>query len=213
MLMKNDDINKLALFPILFLIATPLQAGSEYYCWNNQDGVYECGNYVPAQYSQNGYLKRLKNGGWEEVAPAPTAEEIAEQERQGEEKRIKEEQRQEDDALLKLFSKKEDIENARDAVLDSIAAQLKPIETTLKILKENLKDLEKSKKRSENNPNVSDSQREAIQRDIVRVTKRIQDNEKQLQMKRLGEEDVNQKYNGYMERFQEIMSRRGGSTK
>jgi len=212
MLMKNNDIKKLALFPVLLLIATPLQAASDYYCWNNQDGVYECGNYVPAQYSQKGYWKRLKNGGWKEVDPAPTAGEIAEQEKQQEEERRKEEQREEDNALLKLFSTERDIDTSREAILYSIAAQLRPIESTLNILKENLKDLDKSKKRSENNLNVSDSQRDTIQRDIDRVTKRIQDNQKQLQNKRLEEEKINQKYNGYLERFREIMSRRGGST-
>jgi len=211
--MKNNDIKKLALFPVLLLIATPLQAASEIkYCWYNAEDVYECGDRLPQQYSQKGFWERLKNGGWKKVDPAPTAEEIAEQERQEDEKRRKEEQDKEDDALLKLFSTERDIDTSRGAILKSIAAQLRPIETTLNVLKDNLKALGKSKKLSENNPNVSDSQRNAIRRSIEGVTKRIQDNEKQLRNKRQEEEAVNQKYDSHLERFREIMSRRGGST-
>jgi len=211
--MKNAHLNKLAFFPVLLLIATPLQAASDIkYCWYNAEDVYECADRLPQQYSQKGFWERLKNGGWKKVEPAPTAEDIAEQEKQQEEKRIKEEQDQEDDALLKLFSTERDIKDSRDAILDSITAQLRPLEGTLNFLKENLKDLEKSKRDSKNNQDVSDSQREAIQRNINSVTKRIQDNEKQLENKRLEEKKINQKYNGYLERFRDIMIRRGGAT-
>jgi DNA repair exonuclease SbcCD ATPase subunit len=210
--MKNVDLNKLALFPILLLMSTPLQASTNYYCWKNVEDVQECGNYVPAQYSQKGFWQRLKSGTWEYIDPAPSAEEIAELERQKEKRRRIEAQRKEDDALRELFSTERDIEESRDGILDSIAAQIRPIETTLNVLKENLKDLEKSKELSENNTNVSDSQRKAIQRDIDRVTKRIQDNEAQLQNKRQEENAVNEKYDTYIERFRNIKKRRRNAT-
>lgn len=204
--MKKFCLKTLVLSSIFLIMGAslPVVANSDYFCWNNDDDIRECGNYVPPQYSQKGFWKREKSGTWKFVKPAPTAEEIAEMERQKEQERQREEQRKKDEALLGLFSTEKDIENTRTGILNSIAAQIQPTEAILEGLKGNLEDLQESYERSKNNSAVSDSQLNAIQTNINGIKKRIKDTEGTLQDKLNEQIKTNLKYDAYLQRFLEI---------
>jgi archaellum component FlaC len=210
--MNKDHISKLALFSILLLMTSPLQAkgqGSWTYCWDNEDDVRECSSYISPEYSQKGFHK-CRKGVCEYVKPAPTPDEIAELERQKDEKRKYEEQLRKDEALLALFSSEKDIKSTRDAQLNHIDGQIQSIETILEGLKGNLEDLEESYERSLQNTNVSKSQLDAIQRNVDSVKKRVEDTEGTLQKKQNERKNTEDEYGTFLARFIDILQRRGG---
>jgi septal ring factor EnvC (AmiA/AmiB activator) len=164
-------------------MAPPLQAaGLFYYCWNNEDGVEECGNFVPPQHSQNGF-KKCKRGKCEFVKPAPTPEEIAEIERQEEEKQKRQQQTNKDCQFLNTFSSITDIELARATARATIDAQKQPIEMLLDALKGNLEDQKKNYELSKMNPSVLPNQLNAILREIEAVKDSIAKQDRALQDK------------------------------
>lgn len=213
--MTNAHFNKPLLFLIPLLMANPLPATAaadqgKLKCWVNDAGVTECGNYVPPQFSQQGFTEFNPQGKEvKKVERAPTPEEIAEFEQREEEERKKEEQLEKDRALLTLFGTEKDIEMARTAELNTIDGQIQSIETILNGLKGNLTDLEESYERSKNNPSVSPSQLNAIETNIDSAKKRIRDTEETLNKKVNERLEANNRYNSYLQRYQDIIRRRG----
>ena len=57
-------ILSLAAAPIaaIILIITPLQATAGIKCWENKEGVRECGNSVPPEYAQKGHTEKTASG-------------------------------------------------------------------------------------------------------------------------------------------------------
>jgi chromosome segregation ATPase len=207
------DINKLTCFATLFLVIPTLPAAEtkqKYQCWTNEDGVTECGNYVPPKYSQGGF-KVFNDKGLpvKEVDRAPTPEELAQLEKQKEEERQRQEQAKKDRALLALFSTERDIELARTAMLNTIDGQINGTETVLAGLKANLADLESSYEKSKDNPSVSKSQLQTIQTNIDNAKRRIQDTEDTLQKRKAERQKVEEEYDIYTQRFRDIMKRGG----
>jgi chromosome segregation ATPase len=204
--------SKISLLSLSLLVAySPVQAKQELKCWTNDDGIYECGNYIPPQYSQQGYEVYDEQGRKvKEIERALTAEEIAAEERKQQEEKRRKEQEKEDQALLALFSTERDIELARTAVLNTIAGQINGIETILEGLRGNKADLEDSYRRSKDNSAVTESQLQAIQRNIESVIRRIKDTEETLQAKQQERQQTNEKYDAYLNRYRDIMKRRGG---
>jgi hypothetical protein len=207
------DINKLTLSAVLFSIISTVPAAEnkqKYQCWTNEDGITECGNYVPPQYSQSGFQEFNDQGiPVGKVDRAPTPEELAQLEQQKEVERQRQAQLKKDQALLALFSTERDIELARSAVLNTIDGQINGMETVLAGYKANLTDLEKSYEKSQDNPSVSASQLQTIQTDIASAKRRIQDTEDTLQKRKEERQKVEEEYDIYKQRFQDIM-RRGG---
>jgi len=203
-------LSKIFVLPLLLLTSYfPVQAKQELSCWTNADGVYECGNYIPPEFSQDGYEVYDEQGRKvKDIERALTAEEIAAEESKKEAAKRREEQEKEDQALLALFSTERDIELARTAVLNTIAGQINGIETILEGLKGNKADLEDSYQRSKNSTEITDSQLQAIQRNIESVTRRIKDTEGTLQGKQQERIETNEKYDGYLKRYRDIMKRR-----
>lgn len=118
-------------------------------CWTNEDGVMECGNFVPPEYSQQGYAERNEQGVIvKEVDRAKTPAEIAALRQTEEQKKAKEqqlkEQEESDRALLMQFSTEEDIETQRSARLNAIDGVVNAIESYVDSLERNLDDLEQS---------------------------------------------------------------------
>ena len=205
------DVNKLTFFAILFLVIPALPAAEtkqKYQCWTNEDGVTECGNYVPPEYSQGGFKVFNDKGlAVKEVDRAPTPEELAQLEKQKEEERQRQEQDKKDRALLALFSTERDIEMARTAMLNTIDGQINGTETVLAGYKANLADLESSYEKSKDNASVSKSQLQTIQTNIDNAKRRIQDTEDTLQKRKAERNKVQEEYDIYTQRFRDIMKR------
>lgn len=211
--MKISLFNQTILFSGLLLIAPMGQAGNfSYFCWKNYASERECGDTVPPQYSQSGFEK-CQSGRCQYVPPAPTAEEIAEIQRQKELEIQRQQQEKVDQALLALFSSESDIEDARAGLLNTIEGQIQSIQTILDGLKANHSDLEKSYELSQKNSDISKQQLSAIQRNIDGIQKRIEDTEETLQSKRDEKDKINSEYDAQVQQFQDIQRRRGISPK
>jgi chromosome segregation ATPase len=138
---------------VLFLISgfasvSSLQA-DPIKCWTNEDGVMECGNFVPPEYSQQGYAERNEQGVVvKKIERAKTPEEIAalkakEDEQKALEQTLKE-QEENDRELLMQFSTEDDIDTQKTARLSAIDGVTNAIESYVGSLKGNLEDLESS---------------------------------------------------------------------
>ncbi|OQW94416.1 MAG: hypothetical protein BWK79_05960 [Beggiatoa sp. IS2] len=174
-------------------------------CWMNDEGIRECGNTVPQKYSQQGHQEFNEEAiKVKEIAPAKSATEIAEEVRKEEEVRKRKEQETLDRRLLDLFSKEEDIESARQAILSTIEGQVSSIQTIIESLKANLNDIEENYQLAEGNKDVTESQRETIRNNIRNAKQRIKDNEKTLEEKLQEKMEVNRKHDEYMAHFRKI---------
>ncbi len=190
---------QLALFSTLLLTAASSQA--EYYCWNNDDGIQECGYYVPEQYSQKGFRRLTQSGLWEDVKPAATKEELAEIARKEEEKRKRQEQEKEDNLFLETFGSEQEIENSRRAGIDAIDGQIKSFDAFLKVQEGSIKSLEKS---YEENALLPDIQK-VIMVNIESVKKAMTESEKNLRDKREEKEKIEKEHESYLQKYRAIM--------
>lgn len=205
--MKNFSVKKPLLFWLLLLIPCPGFAG-KIQCWVNTDGITECGNYIPPQYSQKGFTEYSEQGMKTKVERAPTPEEIAEIQKQKEQELRLQQIEEEDRALLALFSTEADIEQARVAVLNTIDGQLQSQQTIIDGLEGNLDDLRRNYDLSKKNLEVSEKQLSAIQRNIANVERRIRDHQASLQNKQDERTETQFKYDTYLQRHLNIQLKR-----
>jgi septal ring factor EnvC (AmiA/AmiB activator) len=206
--MKNFSVKKPLLFGLLLLIPCPGFAG-KIQCWVNSDGITECGNYIPPQYSQKGFTEYSEQGmKTKKVERAPTPEEIAEIQKQKEQELRLQQIEEQDRALLALFSTEADIEQARAAVLNTIDGQIQSQQTIIDGLEGNLDDLRRNYDLSKKNLEVSESQLSAIQRNITNVERRIRDHQATLQDKQDERTETQFKYDTYLQRHLNIQLKR-----
>ncbi|RKZ82127.1 MAG: hypothetical protein DRR19_21175 [Candidatus Parabeggiatoa sp. nov. 1] len=209
--MRNFFTYKVTLFSLLLLTtfslllkAPPLQA-MLLYCWNNDDGIEECSNSIPSQYSQRGF-KECKIVGFrrkcKDVKPAPTDEEIAQLKRQEQEKQKRQEQTHKDCQFLNTFSSVTDIEHARATARATIDAQKQPIEMLIEALKGNLEDQKTNYELSQKNSSVPENQLNALLREITAVENSIAEQNKVLQSQLKEKAETQQNYNNYVQRYQ-----------
>ena len=113
----------------LLVLSTPAQARIK--CWENSDGVRECGETVPPEYAQKSH-REISNQGitLEESAKVKTEEERLEEKRllaiQEEEEAKKAEAKAQDKILLDTYSNTDDIQMTSDgnvAALESTINQ------------------------------------------------------------------------------------------
>lgn len=192
-----------------FLISTIIIACSitpayaQIKCWENSEGIRECGEKVPPEYSQKSH-KILSNQGLtiEESERAKTKEERLEMEKLAkiEAKRIAEEEKQkiQDKALLATYIEKEDIQkfaNEKIADINSI------IEFTQK---RNTNIQETLSRRVAHRNKLIESDKEPTQLlldDIEAMEKQVANNQKFIEKNRQLQEEVAQEYAEKTERF------------
>ncbi len=112
-------------FIISLLCLSPFTAYARFKCWNNSDGIRECGENVPPEYVQQGH-EEINDLGItvNKQERAKTIEEIEEEKIEAEviaqEKKIKAAQDRQDRILLETFSNVGDIEMTRDGKIASL---------------------------------------------------------------------------------------------
>ena len=207
------NILKKLLFAFILLSLTQrLYAADIKYCWNDENDNLACGDLVPPKDSQGGYCL-YKNGRQIDcVERAPTPEEILEREIQKKIKYQCEKQRKQDEELLAQFSSERDIELERANKLSSIDRVLQFDQNVFNALKSNLEDLLLSYERSQNHEVVTKNQLKVIQKNIENKKQRITENEASLQNKLKEREEINKEYDGYVQRYQDIMLWRKNNT-
>lgn len=185
-------------------ILSPVSA-ADIKCWTNEEGVTECGNFVPPKYSQEGHEVLNERGiVVKKVDRAKTQEELAAERKKQEDAAEAERKRKEDEtkvrALLDLFSNEDDIIIQRDARLATIDAAMNSINSYITSLDGNLNDLEKSLEQASKDK----KQIEKVNKDITEVKARLEDYHRTYQKKQQEKLDVVQEYDGYLIKYREV---------
>lgn len=191
-------MNKIIILAITsIIISQPVFAAKQFKCWRSDEGVKECGTYVPPKYSQKRIETRGESGRVVEIRErAKTQEEIKEAERLAKIKKSEDEkiaaQNEKDSILLKTFSRELDITMLRDSkvkVIDGIITVTNSNKKTL------AKNLNKLKKRAGKNPAAP------IAASIKRIENRISKKDKSIELKRAEQEEIRQKFEIDLQRF------------
>jgi len=186
-------------------ISQPVMAG-KIKCWRNNEGVRECGAYVPPEFSQKRSETRDKSGRVIEVeARAKTKEELAEIERQEQLRKEEEarlaEQKKKDDILLKTFSSERDVYLLRDSKVMVIEGILTVTNGNNKALR---KKLERIQKRAANIERRGKKPSENIISDIKAIENRIAKNKASIKAKRAEQQTICKKFAYDLEHFREL---------
>ncbi|MGQ0657234.1 MAG: hypothetical protein ACT4NU_03930 [Chromatiales bacterium] len=141
------NIRSVAVYLLVVLNAgLAATAAAEIKCWTNKDGVRECGNVVPPEYSQQEQTELSDTGVTTgRIERARTPEEL-EQERQvaaakADEEHKRREQAAADRELLQTYSSEDEIILARDGKIADIESRIKLTESHIEKLTKNLTDI------------------------------------------------------------------------
>lgn len=198
------------LFKLSFVAALTFglqpDALAEIKCWINHEGVRECGNVVPPEYSQEGHREYSERGFVvDETGRAPTEAEIMDQrresQRQMEAERLRTEQARQDRILLQTFSDEEDIINARDDKIAVMEAQIKLAEGRIAKLQS---DLDQRIKQAASMERTGKTPSESIQEDIDSLRRQIRSNETYITNTREKQAQLQEAYAADIERFREL---------
>ena len=136
---------------LLVLGATLSSGANAMKCWENDEGVTECGDAVPPEYAQKGHVEKSASGVTvNKQERAKTEEELAQEAtdadalaaQQAEEERIKKEQAARDRVLLATYMVEEDLTMARDGRLAAIDSRVKHAEVSTTKLEGRLEELQ-----------------------------------------------------------------------
>ena len=193
---------------VSILISQPVMA-AKFKCWTNNEGVKECGSYVPPEYSQKRIETRSDQGRVVEVKDrAKTEAELAEIERLAKLKAIEDakiaEQKKQDDILLKTFSNERDINMLRDSKIRVIEGILTVTNSNNKALK---KQLEKLQKRAANAERRGKKPPENVVADIKAIENRLKKNKLSIESKRAEQKVIREKFAKDLQHFKELKNK------
>ena len=193
---------------VSILISQPVMA-AKFKCWTNNEGVKECGSYVPPEYSQKRIETRSDQGRVVEVKDrAKTEAELAEIERLAKLKAIEDakiaEQKKQDDILLKTFSNERDINMLRDSKIRVIEGILTVTNSNNKALK---KKLEKLQKRAANAERRGKKPPENVVADIKAIENRLKKNKLSIESKRAEQKVIREKFAKDLQHFKELKNK------
>jgi chromosome segregation ATPase len=193
----------------LFITWPALVAGG-IKCWNNGEGVRECGNIVPPEYAQKSYRELNEHGVLIGQTPrAKTPEELEREQadrrkqaaEQAELSRIAQEQAKRDRVLLHTFTTEEDLVLARDGKIQTIEARIRHIESRIGKLDESLESLKSRaavlERRGNNVP-------EELRKDITDIEREMADNRESIELWRAEQNDVRASFELDLYRFREL---------
>lgn len=214
---KINTFNKLLVMTAsIFIFSQPVLAG-KYKCWTNNEGVKECGTYVPPEYSQKRVETRGKSGRVEEVEErAKTKEELAEIERLAKLKEIEDakiaEQKRKDSILLKTFTSERDINLLRDSKIKVIEGIITVTNGNNKALQ---KKLEKLQKKAANIERRGKKPSEHLLEEIKSIVRTIKKNADSITAKKAEQDKIRATFAKDMERFRYLknMGKKNTATK
>jgi hypothetical protein len=175
-------------------------------CWKNKDGITECGETVPPEYSQKSHTE-LNDQGMviEKTQRAKTKKELEEEAKAkaaaAEEKRKQKEKEKQDRILLYTYSSVDDIKMVRDEQLDAIEANIKVSRKRNEKIQGELDNRMKAAAAAEQ---AGKKPRASLLKDIDNLKKQIDGNNKFIEKKRNDIEKTKQEYEKKIARFKEL---------
>ncbi len=175
-------------------------------CWTNNEGVKECGDKVPPEYSQKGHQEISTQGVVvEEQDRAKTEEELEEQRKldaiKAEEERIIAEKEKQDQILLRTFGGVDEIELTRDGKIAALESSIslankrnEKLQGDMDVLLEKAAEAESSGK----------APSEVLMKDIESKERQINNNNKFIEEKRADQENIKQAYAEDIDRFKKL---------
>ena len=205
----NNIAKKLTLLSVFTLLLSQPVMAAKFKCWTNNEGVKECGSYVPAEYSQKRIETRSDAGRVVEVKErAKTKAELAEIDRLAKLKEIEDakiaEQKKQDDILLKTFSTERDINMLRDSKINVIEGIITVTNSNNKALK---KKLEKLQKRAANIERLGKKPPQNVIDDIKTIEARLKNNKDSIKVKRDEQKQIREKFDADLKHFMELKNK------
>ena len=203
--------NKCKLFSNFLILAFLCGAGISVQaqtikCWENNEGVRECGTRIPPEFAQKGHEELNRQGMVVDTQDrALTKEEIAakkqEEDAAREEKLATQERERKDKILLDVYTKVEDIEKARD---DNIKVIESRITLTESRIEKTQADLDKRIQSAAAAERAGDKPNEHLLEDIDTLQKRITTYQAFIKEREEEIEGVRNTYNADIDRFKEL---------
>ncbi len=198
--------NSILFFCLVLMFAVFNNTQARIVCWTNSDGVRECGDSVPPEYSQQGHKEFSEQGIIvDETEAAMTDTELEELKRitaeKAEQKRREEVQKRRDRMLLDTFASVEDIELARDRKISAIDSSISLAERRInKLRQEKDRLITKAAGFERQGKEIP----EYIAEDINRVDRQITANNEFIADKREEQEVVRARHDLDIKRYNEI---------
>jgi len=175
-------------------------------CWENSDGVTECGETVPPEYAQKSH-KEISSQGvtLDESERAKTEEERLEEERlaaiEEEEAARKAEAATQDKILLDTYSNTDDIQMTSDGKISALESTIK---LANKRNEKNQSDLDRLMATAAAAELAGKQPSEDLLKDINSLNRQISNNNKFIADKRMEQEEIKKEYAGKIERFLQL---------
>ena len=192
----------------LLVLSTPAQARIK--CWENSDGVRECGETVPPEYAQKSH-REISNQGitLEESAKVKTEEERLEEKRllaiQKEEEAKKAEAKAQDKILLDTYSNTDDIQMTSDG---KVAALESTINLANKRNEKIQSALDKRTAAAAAEELAGKQPSEELLKDIRSLKRQVNNNNKFIADKRAEQEETRKEYANKIDRFVELTGKK-----
>ncbi len=172
-------------------------------CWENSEGIRECGEKVPPEYAQKGHKKINSQGiTVEESARAKTREELAEERRlaaiKQEEDARQAEIEMQNRILLDTYSNVDDIQMTRDGTLAALESNIKLAIKRNEKIRPNLDKLTKAAAEAEL---AGKQPSEDLLKDIKSLSRQIKNNDEYIADTRLEQSAIEKEYAEKIERF------------
>jgi hypothetical protein len=175
-------------------------------CWTNNDGVKECGDRVPPEYSQKGH-KEISDQGVviEEKERAKTEEELEEQRKldaiKAEEEHIVAEKEKHDQILLRTFGSVDEVELARDGKIAALESSI----TLANKRNEKLQgDMDTLLEKAAEAESGGEAPPEVLMKDIESKERQVKNNKNFIEEKRAEQESIRQAYAVDIARFKSL---------
>ena len=175
-------------------------AGANIKCWTNEDGVKECGNKIPPEYSQGASVKISRGG---VIIGEKEAAKSLETIRKEKEASIKaEESRKADQALLKTFSSTEDLILARNRKVEQIDKEIILLESRIMKLEENL---QKVQLRIDANEKEAIPDNSDLDENVQLIQHQIRESQQFIKIKEIERDDISLQFAQDIDRFNKLV--------
>ena len=188
--MIRQTINLIILL-ILNMSITANSVQARMKCWTNNEGVKECGDTVPPEYTQQGYKELSKEGIVKDETKRVKTKEELEKEREkaravAKEKEKERKKQNHDKMLLETYNTIDDINDAKEQ-------KIQAIESTIKYNKKRIIKLQYMI----DNEEKSDADNQTLKQQIA-------ENEKYIEYKIDEQKEIEKTYFEYITRFKEL---------
>ena len=205
--LKRSSLAAIAMALIsMSLVVVSTSAQARIKCWENSDGVRECGKTIPPEYSQQGHEEISSQGVTvDRTERAQTEEERLEEERlaaiQAKEDAITAEKAAQDKILLETYSNTDDIQMTSDG---KIAALDSTINLANKRNEKIQANLDKDTATAAAAELAGKQPADDLIKDIESLERQIKNNDKFIVDKRLEQEQIRKAYAEKIVRFEQL---------